>query len=77
MRRIAILTAGADSPGQNAAIRAVARNAFQHSYEVFGVKSGFKGLEELFLVLPSVTPSKKRTKSIISNKSCRNSASPH
>ena len=42
MRRIAILTAGADSPGQNATIRAVARNAFQYSYEVLGVKSGFK-----------------------------------
>lgn len=52
MRRIAILTAGADSPGQNAAIRAVARNAFQHSYEVLGVKSGFKGLlnEDLFIM---------------------------
>jgi 6-phosphofructokinase len=42
MRRIAVLTAGADSPGQNAAIRAVARNAFQHNYEVMGVKTASK-----------------------------------
>ncbi len=44
MRRIGILTVGADAPGQNAAIRAVARAAFQHSYEVLGIRSGFKGL---------------------------------
>ncbi len=43
MRRIGILTCGADSPGQNAAIRAVARKGFEHLYEVIGIKSGFNG----------------------------------
>ncbi len=52
MKRIALLTAGADAPGQNAAIRAVARTAFQHNYEVMGVENGFKGFlkEELFVM---------------------------
>ncbi len=44
MRRVGILTCGADSPGQNAAIRAVARKAFDNNYEVIGINSGFNGL---------------------------------
>jgi len=44
MRRIGILTCGADSPGQNATIRAVARKAFDYLYEVIGINCGFKGL---------------------------------
>lgn len=44
MRRVGILTCGADSPGQNAAIRAVARKGFDYLYEVIGIRSGFTGL---------------------------------
>lgn len=44
MRRVGILTCGADSAGQNAVIRAVARKAFDYLYEVIGINSGFKGL---------------------------------
>src|SRR5438105_11870419 len=45
--RIGILTGGGDAPGLNAAIRAVARRAFQLGHRVSGVKNGWAGcLEE-------------------------------
>jgi ATP-dependent phosphofructokinase / diphosphate-dependent phosphofructokinase len=44
-RRIGILTAGGDSPGLNAAIRAVGKAAQRsHGMEVLGFKDGFLGL---------------------------------
>jgi len=43
-RRIAILTAGGDAPGMNAAIRSVVRTASGVGLEVLGVKRGFEGL---------------------------------
>jgi len=42
--RIGVLTGGGDVPGLNAAIRAVARRAFQHDYEVVGILDGWAGL---------------------------------
>jgi len=42
--RIAILTGGGDAPGLNAAIRAVARAAWQEGYDVVGVRNGWLGL---------------------------------
>lgn len=44
--RIGVLTSGGDSPGMNAAIRAVARTALYHGLEVFGVMRGYQGLIE-------------------------------
>lgn len=44
MRRIGVLTSGGDSPGMNAAIRAVARKAIYHNIDVYGVYYGFSGL---------------------------------
>ena len=44
MRRIAVLTAGADAPGMNAAIRAVARRSFELGYDVLMVRDGYEGL---------------------------------
>ncbi|EKU50203.1 6-phosphofructokinase [Staphylococcus massiliensis] len=44
MKRIAVLTSGGDSPGMNAAIRAVVRKAMFHNIEVFGVYQGYQGL---------------------------------
>lgn len=44
MRRVAIMTAGADAPGMNAAIRAVARRSFELGYDVLMVRDGFEGL---------------------------------
>lgn len=42
--RIGVLTGGGDVPGLNAAIRAVARRAFQYGYQVFAIKNGWAGL---------------------------------
>ena len=44
MKRIAVLTSGGDSPGMNAAVRAVVRKAIYNNIEVFGVYQGYQGL---------------------------------
>ncbi|AXF55944.1 6-phosphofructokinase [Salicibibacter kimchii] len=44
MQNIAILTSGGDSPGMNAAIRAVVRKAIYNDVRVWGVNYGFSGL---------------------------------
>ncbi|MFS0865248.1 6-phosphofructokinase [Fredinandcohnia sp. 179-A 10B2 NHS] len=44
MKRIGVLTSGGDSPGMNAAIRAVVRKAIYHDVEVYGVYQGYAGL---------------------------------
>jgi len=46
MKKIAVLTSGGDSPGMNAAIRAVVRTGIFHGLEVFGIQRGFAGLME-------------------------------
>jgi len=42
--RIGVLTGGGDAPGLNAAIRGVARRAFQKGFQVTGIKNGWAGL---------------------------------
>ncbi|MDT8859415.1 6-phosphofructokinase [Alkalihalobacillus sp. MEB130] len=44
MKRIGVLTSGGDSPGMNAAIRAVVRKAIFHGLEVYGISYGYAGL---------------------------------
>ena len=44
IKRIGVLTGGGDCPGLNAAIRAVARRAFEYGWEVIGFKNGWAGL---------------------------------
>ncbi|MCS7272943.1 MAG: 6-phosphofructokinase [Fimbriimonadales bacterium] len=44
LRRIGVLTSGGDSPGMNAAIRAVVRTALYYGLEVYGIKRGYAGL---------------------------------
>ena len=44
MKKIAVLTSGGDSPGMNAAIRAVVRTAVYHGCEAVGVFQGYQGL---------------------------------
>ena len=46
MKRIGVLTSGGDSPGMNAAIRAVVRCGIYHNMEVYGIKRGYEGLIE-------------------------------
>lgn len=44
MKRIAVLTSGGDSPGMNAAIRAVVRCGIDKGMEVYGISRGYEGL---------------------------------
>ncbi len=44
MKRIAVMTSGGDSPGMNAAIRAVVRTAMNYGIEVYGVRQAYTGL---------------------------------
>ena len=46
LRKIGVLTSGGDSPGMNAAIRAVTRAALSNGIEVVGIHDGYKGLVE-------------------------------
>lgn len=46
LQKIGVLTSGGDSPGMNAAIRAVVRAASYHKLECVGVYRGFQGLLE-------------------------------
>lgn len=42
--KIGVLTSGGDSPGMNAAIRAVVRTGIYYGMEVYGIKRGFAGM---------------------------------
>lgn len=44
--RIGVLTSGGDSPGMNAAIRAVVRTGIYYGLEVHGIMRGYQGLLE-------------------------------
>lgn len=44
VKRIGVLTAGSDSPGLNAAIRAIGKAAASYGIEVIGFQDGFQGL---------------------------------
>ncbi|MGL5042040.1 MAG: 6-phosphofructokinase [Culicoidibacterales bacterium] len=44
VKRIGILTSGGDSPGMNAAIRAVVRTSLEKGVEVFGIYDGYMGI---------------------------------
>ena len=44
--RIGVLTSGGDSPGMNAAIRAVVRTGIYYGMEVYGIMRGYQGLIE-------------------------------
>ena len=44
MKKIAVLTSGGDSPGMNAAVRAVVRYGIYYDMDVFAVHRGYEGL---------------------------------
>jgi len=44
--RIGVLTSGGDSPGMNAAIRAVVRTGLYHGLDMFGIMRGYQGMIE-------------------------------
>ena len=44
IKRLGLLTSGGDSPGMNAAIRAVVRTAIHFGLEVYAIHEGYKGM---------------------------------
>lgn len=46
VKKIGVLTSGGDSPGMNAAIRAVVRTGLYHGLEVYGIMRGYSGMVE-------------------------------
>jgi 6-phosphofructokinase 1 len=44
--KVAVLTSGGDSPGMNAAIRAVVRTGLYYGMEMFGIMRGYNGMLE-------------------------------
>jgi 6-phosphofructokinase 1 len=46
MKRIGVLTSGGDTPGMNAAIRAIVKTAFANGISVMGIIKGYAGLIE-------------------------------
>src|ERR1700761_6533397 len=44
--KIGVLTSGGDSPGMNAAIRAVVRTGIYYGLEVYGIMRGYSGTIE-------------------------------
>ena len=46
IKKIGVLTSGGDSPGMNAAIRAVVRSSFYYGVKVSGIYRGYEGLIE-------------------------------
>ena len=53
-KKIGLLTSGGDSPGMNAAIRAVVRTACFHHIPLFGITRGYQGLIDNSVI--SMTP---------------------
>lgn len=43
-KKIGVFTSGGDSPGMNAAVRAVVRTAMNYGIKVYGIYSGYEGL---------------------------------
>jgi 6-phosphofructokinase 1 len=46
IKNIGVMTSGGDSPGMNAAIRAVVRTASYHNMNVYGIRRGYQGMIE-------------------------------
>jgi len=46
MKSIAVLTSGGDSPGMNAAVRAIVRCGLSAGLQIYGIRRGYEGLLE-------------------------------
>ncbi len=55
LKRIAVFTSGGDSPGMNAAIRAVVKTGLYYNLETFGIYRGYQGI-----VNDLISPLKKK-----------------
>lgn len=49
IKRIGVLTSGGDSPGMNAAVRAITKIGINAGLEVFGIYNGYKGMVEGYI----------------------------
>jgi 6-phosphofructokinase 1 len=57
MKKLAVLTSGGDSPGMNAALRAITKLAASQGLQVFGALEGYEGLMDgVFRELTKVLP---------------------
>ena len=57
IKRIGVLTSGGDSPGMNAAVRAVSRTATHYGIECIGIRRGWQGLinSDFVILHPDMT----------------------
>jgi 6-phosphofructokinase 1 len=46
MKKIALLTSGGDSPGMNAAVRAIVKSCLYHGIQPLGIRDGYRGMME-------------------------------
>lgn len=79
IKNIAVLTSGGDSPGMNAATRAVVRTALYEGAKVWGVYNGYRGLldEELEeMTSRSVSDILQRGGTILGTARCRRFMTP-
>jgi 6-phosphofructokinase 1 len=54
VKKLGIITSGGDAPGMTAAVRAIVRRGISLSYQMIGIRRGFKGLlEDDFTTLTS------------------------
>ena len=44
IKKLAVFTSGGDSPGMNAAIRAVVRAGLSYGLEIYGIERGYEGM---------------------------------
>ena len=63
INKIGVLTSGGDSPGMNAAVRAVVRTCAYHELECMGIYQGYQGLID-----NNLTPMNARSVKDIINK---------
>ena len=73
MKRIGVLTSGGDSPGMNAAIRAVVRTAIVNDMSVVGIEHGYQGtLDKAFreMGMRSVSDTVQRGGTILRTARC-------
>ena len=79
IKKIGVLTSGGDSPGMNAAIRAVVRTAVYEKLEVMGIMNGYQGMiDAKFIPLdaPSVSDILQRGGTILKTARCEEFRTP-
>jgi len=74
IKTVAVLTSGGDSPGMNAAIRAIVRTALYRGLNVIGFKYGYQGvIDKIYLTMNSRSVSNiiQRGGTILGSSRCR------